>query len=48
MEVAFRMPSSYRDRGIETILERRLRIILGSFALALSGLEVMFGPSWQP
>ncbi len=40
MEVAFRMPSSYRDSGIETILERRLRIILGNFASALSELEV--------
>jgi hypothetical protein len=40
MEVAFRMPSSCRDSGVETILERRLRIILGSFASALSELEV--------
>ncbi len=40
MEVAIRMPSSCRDSGVETILERRLRIILGSFASALSELEV--------
>ena len=40
MEVVFRMPSSCRDSGVETILERRLRITLGCFASALSELEV--------